>query len=60
MRTDTIYHRPYVPLHKWLYVAYRFQENGDSLDSEELSEELDISERSAYFMLHRLREAPSE
>ena len=60
VRTGTIYHRPYVPLHKWLYVAYLFEKNGDNIDSEEISEELDVSERSAYFMLHRLREVPSE
>ena len=58
MRTDTIYERPYVPLHKWLYVAFLYQKEGEKTDSEELSEDLDIPERSAYFMLYRLREVP--
>ena len=56
VRTNTLYERPYVPLHKWLYVAYRFQNDGENIDSEKLSEQLDISERSAFFMLYRLRE----
>lgn len=60
VRTSTIYHRPYVPLHKWLYATYRFQKDGEKIDSEELSEELDISERSAFFILYRLREVHSE
>ena len=60
VRTGTIYHRPYVPLHKWLYVAYVFQNDEENIDSEELSEELNIPERSAYFMLHRLHEVPSD
>ena len=58
VRTDTIYERPYVPLHKWLYVAFLYQKEGEKIDSEELSEDLDIPERSAYFMLYRLREVP--
>lgn len=60
VRTGTIYHRPYVPLSKWLYASYRFKKDGEQIDSEELSVELDISERSAFFMLYRLREVHSE
>ena len=57
VRTGTIFERSHIPLHKWLYAMYLLQTARKGISSMQLSKELGITQKSAWFMLHRLREA---
>ena len=57
VRTETIFERSHIPLHKWLYAIYLLQAAKKSISSMRLSKELGITQKSAWFLLHRLREA---
>jgi len=57
VRTDSIFERSHVPLHKWLYAMYLLQTARKGISSLQLSKELGITQKSAWFLLHRLREA---
>ena len=55
-RTGTIFERSHIPLDKWLYAMYIVQTARKGVSSLQLSKELGITQKSAWFMLHRLRE----
>lgn len=57
VRTGTIFERSHIPLDQWLYGMYRLQTARKGVSSLQLSKELGITQKSAWFMLHRLREA---
>src|SRR5208337_4990597 len=57
VRTGTIFERSHVPLHKWLYAMYLLVTARKGISSLQLSKELSITQKSAWFVLHRLREA---
>ena len=57
VRTGTIFERSHVPLHKWLYAMYLLVTARKGVSSLQLSKEIGITQKSAWFMLHRLREA---
>ena len=57
VRTGTIFERSHIPLHKWLYAMYLLQTARKGISSMQLSKELGITQKSAWFLLHRLREA---
>ncbi|MCZ0933106.1 MAG: IS1595 family transposase [Oligoflexia bacterium] len=57
VRTNTIFHRSKLPLQKWLYASYLLQTSKKGVSSLQLSKQLGITQKSAWFMLHRLREA---
>ncbi|MCZ0933126.1 MAG: IS1595 family transposase [Oligoflexia bacterium] len=57
VRTNTIFHRSRIPLQKWLYASYLLQTSRKGVSSLQLSKQLGITQKSAWFMLHRLREA---
>jgi transposase-like protein len=57
VRTGTIFARSHVPLHKWLYAMYLLVTARKGISSMQLSKELSITQKSAWFVLHRLREA---
>ena len=57
IRTGTIMERSHIPLHKWLYAIYMLVTARKGISSVQLHTELSISQKSAWFMLHRLREA---
>jgi transposase-like protein len=57
VRTGTIFERSHVPLHKWLYAMYLLVTARKGISSLQLSKELGITQKSAWFVLHRLREA---
>ena len=57
VRTGTVFERSHVPLDKWLYAMYLTQTARKGVSSMQLSKELGITQKSAWFMLHRLREA---
>lgn len=57
VRTGTIFERSHVPLHKWLYAMYLLATSRKGVSSLQLSKELGVTQKTAWFMLQRLREA---
>ncbi len=57
VRTGTIFGRSHIPLHKWLYAMYLLLTARKGISSLQLSKEIGIRQASAWFLLHRLREA---
>lgn len=57
VRTGTIFERSHVPLDKWLFAMYLLATSRKGISSLQLSKELGITQKSAWFMLQRLREA---
>jgi len=57
VRTGTIFGRSHIPLHKWLYAMYLLMTARKGISSLQLSKEIGITQKSAWFMLQRIREA---
>lgn len=57
VRTGTIFERSHVLLHKWIYAMYLLVTARKGISSMQLSKEIGVTQKSAWFMLHRLREA---
>lgn len=57
VRTGTVFERSHIPLDKWLLAMYMVVTARKGISSLQLSKELSITQRSAWFMLGRLREA---
>jgi transposase-like protein len=57
VRTGTIFERSHVPLHKWVYAMYLLITSRKGISSMQLSKEIGITQKSAWFVLQRLREA---
>ena len=57
VRTGTIFERSHIPLDKWLYAMYLIATARKGVSSMQLSKELGITQKSAWFMLQRIREA---
>jgi transposase-like protein len=57
VRTGTIFERSHVPLHKWLYAMYLLVTARKGISSLQLAKEIGITQKSAWFVLQRLREA---
>jgi len=57
VRTGTIFERSHVPLHKWIYAMYLLITSRKGISSLQLSKEIGITQKSAWFVLQRLREA---
>ncbi len=57
VRTGTIFERSHIPLHKWIYAMYLLVTARKGISSLQLSKEIGVTQKSTWFMLHRLREA---
>lgn len=57
VRTGTIMERSHVPLHKWLYAFYLVVTARKGVSSLQLSKELGVTQKTAWFMLQRIRDA---
>jgi transposase-like protein len=57
VRTGTIFERSHVPLHKWVYAMYLLVTARKGISSLQLAKEIGVTQKSAWFMLQRLREA---
>jgi transposase-like protein len=60
VRTGTVFERSHVPLHKWLYAMYLLVTARKGISSLQLGKEIGIAQKSAWFVLQRLREACSD
>jgi len=57
VRTKTVMERSHVPLHKWLYAMYLLVTARKGIASLQLAKEIGVTQRTAWFILGRLREA---
>jgi len=57
VRTGTVFERSHIPLHKWIYAMYLVMTARKGISSMQLAKEIGITQKSAWFMLGRLREA---
>jgi transposase-like protein len=57
VRTGTIFERSHVPLHKWLYAMYLVVTARKGISSMQLAKEIGVTQKTAWFILGRLREA---
>jgi transposase-like protein len=57
VRTGTIMERSHIPLDKWIFAMYLLVTARKGISSLQISKELGITQKSAWFMLQRLREA---
>ena len=60
VRTKTSMERSHIPLHKWIYGMYLLVTARKGVSSMQLAKEIGITQKSAWFMLHRLRESCKE
>ena len=59
VRTGTIFERSHVPLHKWVFAMYLVVTARKGVSSLQLSKEIGVTQKTAWFILGRLREALS-
>ena len=57
VRTGTIFERSHIPLNKWLFAMYLLVTARKGISSMQLANEIGVTQKSAWFMLGRLREA---
>jgi transposase-like protein len=57
IRTNTIFERSKVPLNKWLYAMYLLVTARKGISSLQLAKEIGVTQKTAWFILGRLREA---
>jgi len=57
VRTGSIFERSKVPLHKWLYAMYLLVTARKGISSLQLAKQIGVTQKTAWFMLQRLRGA---
>ena len=57
VKTNTIFEHSKIPLNKWLFAFYFMVTARKGISSMQLSKELGITQKSAWFMCHRIRKA---
>lgn len=57
VRTSTVFERSHVPLHKWIYAMYLVVTARKGISSTQLAKEIGVTQKTAWFILGRLREA---
>ena len=56
VRVGTLYERSHIPLHKWLFATHLVTSSKKGMSSLQISRMLGITYKSAWFMVHRIRE----
>ena len=59
VRTGTIFERSHIPLTKWLYACYKVITARKGISSVQLAVEIGVTQKSAWFMLQRIRQSYS-
>jgi transposase-like protein len=59
VRTGTIFENSKIPLHQWMFALYYIVTDRKGLSSMQLSKELGVTQKTAWFMEHRIRNAMS-
>ncbi len=53
----TVFERSHIPLHKWLYATHLLASSKKGISAHQMHRMLGVTYKSAWFMMHRLREA---
>lgn len=56
VRVGTIFHDSKISLRKWFFAIFMFSAHKKGVSSHQLSRDLKITQKSAWFLLHRIRE----
>lgn len=56
VRVGTIFHDSKLPLRKWFFAIFIFSAHKKGISSHQLSRDLKITQKTAWFVLHRIRE----
>jgi len=57
VRTNTIFDNSKIPLQKWFLAIYVFSSHKKGISSHQLAKDISVTQKSAWFLLHRLRYA---
>lgn len=57
VRKNTIFEESHIPLHKWLQAIHLMMASKKGMSSHQFGRILEITQKSAWFMCHRIREA---
>lgn len=57
VRTGTVFENSRIPLRKWLYTMFLIHISRKGISSHQLAKEIGVSQKSAWYMLHRIRES---
>jgi len=57
VKVGTIFEDTKIPLQKWFMALYIFSSHKKGISSHQLAKDIDVTQKSAWFMLHRLRYA---
>src|SRR5215210_3554677 len=57
VRTATIFDNTKIPLQKWFMALYVFSSHKKGISSHQLARDITVTQKSAWFLLHRLRYA---
>jgi transposase-like protein len=57
VRTNTIFERSHVELHRWIYAMYLLMTARKGITSLQLGKEIGVTQKTAWFMRGRIREA---
>ncbi len=57
VRTGTIFDNTKIPLQKWFLALYVFSSHKKGISSHQLAKDISVTQKSAWFLLHRLRYA---
>ncbi|MDR2560726.1 MAG: IS1595 family transposase [Holophagales bacterium] len=57
IRVGTIFEDSHIPLHKWLHAMYLIVTARKGISSMQLSKQIGVTQKTAWFLLHRIRTA---
>ena len=57
VRSNTIFDNTKIPLQKWFLALYVFSSHKKGISSHQLAKDISVTQKSAWFLLHRLRYA---
>lgn len=57
VKVGTVFESSHIPLHKWLQATYLISSSKKGMSSHQLHRTLQITYKTAWFMMHRIREA---
>lgn len=57
VKVGTIFEDTKIPLQKWFMALYTFSSHKKGISSHQLARDIDVTQKSAWFLLHRLRYA---
>lgn len=57
VRTNTVFDNTKIPLQKWFLALYVFSSHKKGISSHQLAKDITVTQKSAWFLLHRLRYA---